>query len=147
MVGMLLEAQGKGVEAEKQYQQTLAVDPHAAVAANNLAFIYLSSNRNVDEALQLAQTAQQQLPNEAHVSDTVGSAYLKKDMLPSAIEQFEAAVKAAPNDPVIQTHLGLAYMQAGDWEKAKRTLTKALSAKGDFEGAAEARKALTTMGA
>ena len=42
MVGMLLEAQGKSADAEQQYRQVLGLDAHAAVAANNLAWIYVA---------------------------------------------------------------------------------------------------------
>ena len=80
---MLLESQHQLPEAEKLYQKVLSVNPHAGVAANNLAWLYVSSNRNLDEALQLAQTALQQLPDEAHVMDTLGWIYYRKDM-PSA---------------------------------------------------------------
>ena len=73
MIGMLLEAQGKKAEAEKAYEQVLAIDSRAPVAANNLAWIYVASNRNLDQALQLAQTAHQTLPEEpaAEVQATV----------------------------------------------------------------------------
>ncbi len=50
-----------------------------------------------------------------------------------------------PDNPVFQYHLGIAYLQSGEFDKAKRTLTKALSLKADFDGAAEARKALSTI--
>jgi uncharacterized protein HemY len=72
---------------------------------------------------------------------------MKKNMVSPAIQQFESAVKAAPDDPVLRAHLGLAYVQAGDWGKAKQALNKAFELKADFEGAAEARKALSTIGA
>jgi Flp pilus assembly protein TadD len=57
------------------------------------------------------------------------------------------SAEKVPTEPVFQYHLGMAYMQVGDFEKAKRALTKALSLKPDFDGAAAARKALATMGA
>ena len=43
-------------------------------------------------------------------------------------------------------HLGMAYTQQGDFQKAKRELERALALKPDFDGAAEARKTLTTVG-
>ena len=41
----------------------------------------------------------------------------------------------------------MAYVQSGDWDRAKVALSKALSLKADFDGAAEARKALSQIGA
>jgi Flp pilus assembly protein TadD len=147
MVAMLLEAQGHASDAEKQYQQVLGIDARAAVAANNLAYIYVASNRNLDQALQLAQVAKEQLPNEPHVNDTLGWIYVKKNMASAALIPLELSVKKTPDDPVAQYHLGIAYEQSGDWNKAKTALNRALTLKPDFDGAAEARKALTTIGA
>ena len=39
------------------------------MAANNLAWIYAAGNRNLDQALQLAQLAHQVMPAEAQVTD------------------------------------------------------------------------------
>ena len=61
MVAMLQEAQGKTADAEAGYKRVLAIDPLAAIAANNLAWLYVASERNLDEAMQYAQTAQQRL--------------------------------------------------------------------------------------
>src|SRR6185436_16298991 len=57
MIGLLLEAQGKTEDAQKQYKATLAVNPRAAVAANNLAWLTVRANGNLDEAMALAETA------------------------------------------------------------------------------------------
>ena len=147
MIAMLLEAQKRMPEAEKQYEEVLAIDSHAAVASNNLAWIYVSSNRKLDEALQLAQTAQQQLPEEPNVSDTLGWIYYQKKMVPQAIPHLEHSVQKSPNDPTYHFHLGMAYVQTGAWEKARQSLKRAFALKPDFEGSAEAKKALETIGA
>jgi uncharacterized protein HemY len=40
----------------------------------------------------------------------------------------------------------MAYVQTGDWQKARESLKKAFVLKPDFEGAEEAKKALATIG-
>ena len=72
MLGTILELQGKKDEAKERYSKALQIDPRAAVAANNLAWIDANSNGNLDVALQLAQTAKAQLPNRHEVDDTLG---------------------------------------------------------------------------
>jgi uncharacterized protein HemY len=57
------------------------------------------------------------------------------------------SAKKTPDDPVAQYHLGMAYVQTGDWDKAKSVLKRALMLKADFDGADEARKALESIGA
>jgi tetratricopeptide (TPR) repeat protein len=147
MVGMLLEVQGRPAEAEEEYTRVLGIDPRAAVAANNLAWLYVESNRKLDEALQLAQTAQQQLPNEPNVNDTLGWIYYRKNLASQALTFLETAARISPNEPSHQLHLGLAYTQTGDWVKARAALNRALALKPDLGQLPEAKKALATIGA
>jgi tetratricopeptide (TPR) repeat protein len=146
MLGMLLETGQKLPEAEKQYQKVLALDQQAAVANNNLAWLYVSTNKNLDEALQMANAAQQQLPNEPHVLDTLGWIYYRKNMSTEAIRHLESSVRLDATDPSTHYHLGMAYFQAGDMDKAKISLQRALAFKRDFDGMAEARQTLTAIG-
>jgi Tfp pilus assembly protein PilF len=46
----------------------------------------------------------------------------------------------------VHYHLGVAYSQAKQIEKAKKSLRQALAMKKDFEGAADARKVLAELG-
>jgi len=147
MLGMVLETQGKIAEAEKQYQHVLSLDPRAAVASNNLAWIYAAANRNLDEALQMAQNAHQILPESPQVNDTLGWVYVRKNLGQLALPYLESSVKARPADPSALYHLGVAYIQTDDRDKARAALNKALSLKPDFDGAADARKALANIGA
>src|SRR5439155_12032684 len=119
VVGMLVEQQGRAAEGEKEFQRILAIDGRLAVGAKHLAWIYFDGNRNLDEALQLAQTAQQELVQEPHVADTLGWIYYKKDMLPAAIQHLESSAQKMPNDPTVLYHRGMAYKQSGDWNKAR----------------------------
>ena len=146
MLGMLYEMRGKAVEAEKQYEKVLALDSTAAVASNNLAYIYADGNRNLDVALQLAQTAQRGLPDEPNAVDTLGWVYYRKGMTSAAIRELESAVKTSPKDPLLRYHLGMAYNQAGELAKAKATLEEALSIGTQFPGADDARKTLAGLG-
>ena len=146
MIGILLQAEGHVAEAERQYQQTIALDPTAAVAANNLAYLYVQENKNLDEALQLAQNAKQRIPDDPHVADTLGWIYVKKNFASLAIPHLEASASKDPNNPVYQYHVGVAYLMAGQGQKAKRALSRALEIKPDFDGAADARRALASIG-
>jgi len=146
MLGMLMEAQPDVAAAEKQYVQTLAIDPEAGVAANNLAWIYASTNRNLDKAVELAQVAVRKLPNVPQATDTLGWAYYKKAMYSQAVPYLEASVAKDATDASTHYHLGMAYSQVGEFEKAKKALQKALSMSQTFDGAEEARKTLAGLG-
>ena len=146
MLGMIFEARNDQAGAERQYKQTLAVDPSAAVAANNLAWIYVSTGRNLDEALQLAQTALKSVPEEPHVNDTIGWVFYRKGLYREAIRHLELSIKRDASDATVHYHLGMAYAGAGDRDRARQSLTRALSMSQRFDGADEAKKTLGSLG-
>ena len=80
MVGVLLEAKGDIEGARDRFERVLQIDPEAAVAANNLAWIYAQHGGNLDVAMHLAQTAQKRMPEVAEVGDTLGFIYYKKNL-------------------------------------------------------------------
>lgn len=145
MLGTILELQGKKDEAKQRYNEALQVDPLAAVAANNLAWINANTNGNLDMALQLAQTAKSQLPNRHEVDDTLGWIYYKKGLSSLAIESLSNSTTRQPDNPSYNYHLALAYHQNGDRAQARKLLEKALKADANFDGAADAKKLLESI--
>jgi tetratricopeptide (TPR) repeat protein len=144
--GIILEAQGKADAARQRYERALAIDPNAAVAANNLAWMTASTGGNLDVALQLAQTAKRGLPESAEVNDTLGWVYYKKEMYREAVNALQQSAEKAPSNPEYRYRLGMAYVKAGQWEKGKQALGEALKLKPDFPGADEAKKTLQSLG-
>jgi len=144
MLGTILELQKQTDQAKDRYNRALKIDPRAAVAANNLAWLSANSNGNLDVALQLAQTAKAQLPNRHEVDDTLGWIYYKKGLSSLAVESLSQSANRQPDNPNYLYHLALAHHQNGDNAKARTNLEKALKS-GNFEGAAEARKLLESI--
>jgi len=140
------EQRGDKASAEREYKKALSVNARAPIAANNLAWLYVSSNRQIDEALQLAQSAQQDLPDEPNVADTVGWIYVQKKLETLAIPQLESSAKQMPGNPMVHYHLGVAYLHLGDLPKATQSLKRSLSFGADFEGVADARRTLQSLG-
>jgi putative PEP-CTERM system TPR-repeat lipoprotein len=145
MVAMIHQVQGKPDEARKLYERILDTDATAAVASNNLAFMYAESNGNLDIALQLAQAAKASAPNDPDVNDTLGWVYYKRDLPKLAVEPLEHSVKTDPRNPVYQYHLGLVYGKLGDTERARTTLRQALSLEIDPATASDVKKALSEL--
>ncbi|MGH9328854.1 MAG: tetratricopeptide repeat protein, partial [Vicinamibacterales bacterium] len=145
MLGMILQVAHKLAEAEPHYEEALNIDPTAAVAANNLAWIYSETGGSLDTALQLAQTAKLHLPDLAEVDDTLGWIYYKKEMITLAVPRLEETVRRAPRTALYQFHLGMAYAKQGRVENARRALQQALALDPNLSDAAEARKALAEL--
>ena len=116
------------------------------MAANNLAWIYVTSNRNLDDALKLAQVAFEQLEDDPNVVDTLGWIFVKKDVMSRALPLLEVAAKKLPDDPAVRYHLGIAYYKSGDWKKSRTELQKALSLKPTADAAEDAQKTLAIIG-
>jgi tetratricopeptide (TPR) repeat protein len=145
MAALVLQTQGKDEDARKRYERIVEKDPHAAVASNNLAWMYASRGEQLDRALQLAQAAKAGLPDNAEVNDTLGFVYIKKQLASLAIAPLRLAVEKDPGNPAIHYHLGLAYSQTGDKAAARQELERALKLKADFVGADDARTVLKTL--
>jgi Tfp pilus assembly protein PilF len=144
-IGMIWEAQGKSEEAKSAYRRALDVQPGAAVAANNLAYIYAQAGEKLDEALALAKAAAENLKDEATVLDTVGWVYYKRGQMELAIPQFRASIQKDARNPLFQYHLGLAYLKSGDRIKARQALEEALRINTAFEGAEDAKRTLASL--
>jgi tetratricopeptide (TPR) repeat protein len=145
MMALLLHVQNRVAEAQKQYEHVLTVDPRAAVAANNLAYLHAEAGTDLDRALNLAQAAKAELPDDPDVDDTLAWVYVKKDLASMAISPLERSIGADPNNPTYKYHLGVAYMKIGQNVKAKRAFEEALELNANFAEAADARKALSSL--
>jgi Flp pilus assembly protein TadD len=121
------------------------LDPRAAVAANNLAWDYASNGGSLDEALQLAQTAKAELPENAEVNDTLGWIYYKKGLAGPAVTALSDAARLSPANPGIHYRLGLAYLQGGQKSEARAMLQQVLKLNPQFPEAAEVRRVLATI--
>ncbi len=142
MSGIILEAQGKGAEARKRYEQALATDPRAGVAANNLAWLHLQSGENLDVALQLAQTAMSVMPEVPEVLDTLGWIYYKKNLPAQAVPHLLRCVEKQPRNAVYRYHLGVAQLLSGSPAEGQKSLQHALTMSADFPGSDDARQKL-----
>ena len=142
MSGIILQTQGKPDLAKKKYEDALAVDSRAVIAANNLAWMYADAGEHLDTALQLAQTATSVAPESHEVMDTLGWVSYKKQQPSLAIPFFERSIEKAPTNASYRYHLGLAYLQTGDAKRGRAALEDALAAGPDTESTAEIRRLL-----
>jgi tetratricopeptide (TPR) repeat protein len=123
------------------YRKTLELDPENPVASNNLAWLLVENNMNLEEALSLARTARKKIPEEPEMADTLGWIYYKMKNYTLAVDQFLFSVNNR-RQPKAESyyHLGLAYKAKGDATQAKQMMRKALEVNPSFPNAADARK-------
>jgi putative PEP-CTERM system TPR-repeat lipoprotein len=144
MSGIILQAKGNLPEARRRFEDALSLDSRAGIAANNLAWLHAESGENLDEALQLAQTATAATPDTPAYMDTLGWVYYKKRLPQMAIPLFTRCVEKVPAHGPYSYHLGLALMQAGEVERAKTAFQTALKAGVGTTAAEDIRRILNS---
>jgi tetratricopeptide (TPR) repeat protein len=147
LAGELYEARGNWNQAEAMYREALEISPDYPLASNNLAYIMLERDENVDLAMNMAQTARRGMPDSSNAADTLGWAYYRKGIYQSAISQFREALRlnktnGRRDDSVLHYHLGLAYQKAKQMGLARQELERALQLNPRDE---DARKALSEL--
>jgi predicted Zn-dependent protease len=142
MSAMILQAQNKTAEAKKRYEAIVGENPTAAVASNNLAWIYAEEGDKLDDALRLAQSAAARMPDNPEVQDTIGWIYYKKELPALAVSAFEKSVEKSPENPLFLYHLALALDKAGDSKRARETVLRAVKVRPDYP---EAQKLLAQL--
>ncbi|MBV8771527.1 MAG: tetratricopeptide repeat protein [Deltaproteobacteria bacterium] len=145
MLGAMANREGRLDEAIGYYQRLVAAAPNSAIAANNLAYEYLRANRNLDQALELAQRARQLSPHDPHVADTLGEVMLARGLPENAMQLFRESVQADASAPSPHYHLGFALLALKQRSEAGAELSTALKLAPDAPEAGEAREDLAQL--
>ncbi len=98
-LGNIYYRQRKLKDAAKFYQRALQINDSYAPALNNLAMIYIERSHNLQEALDMAQRAVDQKPDDIHLYlDTLARAYYSLGWLNTARQMLLKAKEMAPQD-------------------------------------------------
>lgn len=108
--------------AEKAYRQALRKQPDLADAQNNLAYLILLREGDLQEAKTFAAQAVQARGSEAGFHDTLGRICLRLGERAQAIVSFEQAIKLNPKNLEAMIGLALALQAEGAADKAGELL-------------------------
>jgi tetratricopeptide (TPR) repeat protein len=146
LLAQVYEYIGNVDRARQTYQDALKMDPNSYQSSSNLARLYADHGGSLSDALELAQKAKAEQPDDAGVNDTLGWIYYKQGLYRSAVPVLEAAVARNPQVAKFQFHLGMAYLAAGQPAQAHTTLQTALQSGLSGEDARSAQEALQKTG-
>lgn len=141
-IGTIYDQQGDNNKAEEFYRKALSIKKDFGAAANNLAWKLAEKGENIDEALEYARIAKEQMADNPSVMDTLGWIYYLKGSYLNAISELQDSVEKVPDNPVINYHLGMALLKNNKPVEAEGYLKKALELDPAFKGAQEAKKVL-----
>lgn len=146
LLAQVYEFVGNVDRAGRTYQDALKIDPGSYQAMSNLARLYADHGGSLSDALELAQKAKAEQPDDAGVNDTLGWVYYKQELFRSALPLLEAAVAKRPQVAEFQFHLGMAYAKAEQPAQAHTSLQTALRLGLSGENARSAQEALQKIG-
>ena len=106
--------------AASQYRVMLQKQPNDAMALNNLAWV--SRQLNDPKAIEYAERANQLLPENAAILDTLSELLLDKGEVKRAVELQQKAVALAPDNAELRMNLARALIKDGQNEPAKKEL-------------------------
>jgi len=132
MLAQALVAVRRIDDAKARYRHLLEMEPNNANALNDLAYIMADSGDSLDQALAYAQRGLQNAGEpdlRTSLADTLGWIYLKKNMNDNALQAFQSLVRSNPGNATFRYHLGAAFYQKGEKQKAHVELESALAAK------------------
>jgi tetratricopeptide (TPR) repeat protein len=127
----LLYQSGRLGESKDEYRRLLKIAPDNPNALNDLAYVMTETGENTDQALALVRKGMEFATDQrlkSSLQDTLGSIYLKKNMLSSALQSFQVAVNNNPGSMTYRYHLGTTFYQMGNKPQAKAELKAALEA-------------------
>ena len=134
-------------QAIQEYEAILQADHKSIVAANNLATLLADEKgdpASLARALALTREFENGAPHPFFL-DTLGWVYLKLGRHKDGLRVLTKAFEKAPQHPLLNYHLGVAYHSSGDIEQAKIYLSKALTNNASFPGDKKAAELLQAL--
>jgi len=94
------------VNADKDLQKSLTINPNDAYVLNYLAYSWLERDYKINEAIEMLEKAYDQEKNDPYIIDSIGWAYYLIDNYIKAEKFLRRAVELMPDDPIVNDHYG-----------------------------------------
>lgn len=144
-IGQLDDKEGHPHRAAARYEKVLASHPDFAPAANNLAWDYLETNQNLDQALRLAQRARSLMPTNLNAADTLAAIFLKRGMPANAEPLLRQCIAQQPDMAIAHYHMALALLALKHNGKAKKEFDTVIALAPGTPLAAKAQASLKSI--
>ncbi len=140
--GLILQRLQRNEDAAKAYQKALSFNPKLPLAYNNLAWLALQKNGDLDEALGWSRKAVDLAGSVPHFHDTLGWILRARGDLAKAQEALETATRLKPPQAESYYHLGIVLQERGNKKGAAAAFRQALQIDRNFARADDIDKRL-----
>ena len=122
-LALVYENNARRGDAIDAYEKAIALNGDLALAKNNLAYLLTETGGDLDRALELAQQAKEQLPDNGSAADTLGWVLLKRGVPSAAIGYLQEATERFPSEAfeiqgIVRNHLAEAFEMNQEADKA-----------------------------
>ena len=114
-------------KAIKALETGVIRNPNAIILNNDLAWMYLEHNGDLNKAFEFAQKAYEYSSNDPIIADTLAWAYYKKGIYSMAQILLEESIKLKDDYPIVHYHLGMVLTARGDLEGARKSFGQAMA--------------------
>lgn len=126
-MGISHESNGQWKKAEENLLKALEINPNNYLVLNYLGYSWLKQGINTERAFGMIVDAYNQVPNDGHITDSLGWAFYSLGMYDQAVFYLEKAAEIEPANALINSHLGDAYWLGGRKNEARFQWQHALS--------------------
>ena len=102
--GIAYEQIGKWPEAERDFLDSLKVQPNQAYVINYLAYSWIEKGLNIEKSLKMLEEANRLRTNDGYITDSLGWALYKLKKYERAKKFLKRAVQLMPSDPIVNDH-------------------------------------------
>jgi tetratricopeptide (TPR) repeat protein len=144
-MGMIYERRQQWSAAEQALKTAVALNDKQALAYNNLAWLAAEGHIAQDSALTWANRAVSLAPQVLEFQDTLAWVLRARGKLEQAASVLEKVSAKKPDESMYLYHLGVVYADMGNRNNASDAFEKALTLKGNFPAADDARRRLEVL--
>lgn len=144
-IGNINDAMTNYPAARDAYEKVIAINPNFSPALNDLAYLYSARLGQLDKAYSLAQKAQQLVPDNAAMADTLGWILYQRGDYKNALPLLEQSAAKIGTDSEIQFHLAMTRYMVGQENAARDGLERAAKSTKDFPGKPDASRRLAIL--
>ncbi|MDE0590811.1 tetratricopeptide repeat protein [Halocynthiibacter sp. C4] len=140
--GICYERLDEWEKAEADFRKALSFNENQPQVLNYLGYSMVEKNINLDEALEMIETAVAARPRDGYIIDSLAWVYYKLGRFEDAVAPMEKAAVLEPLDPIVSDHLGDVLWMVGRKNEASFQWRRALSLEPEEEEADRIRRKL-----